>query len=139
MDIAKVKGIGPATVKIMAEHGLHTVEDIAAGGVDKLLEIPGFSHIRASRISGEVNNLLALEKPVARKPGKAVKAKMSGSSKIKKKSKKAEKKKAGKKNSKSRKKKKAVRKEKGGKKKEKNSNVKKKKAKKSTGKKVKKG
>ncbi|NIA19068.1 MAG: hypothetical protein GWP07_01320 [Xanthomonadaceae bacterium] len=112
MDIAKVKGIGPASVKIMAEHGLHSVEDIVAGGVEKLLVIPGFSSIRAARISEEAKILLAAEMPAAQKLEKIVEGKKMKGGKAKKKSKKSGKKKSKKKSGKSKKKEKAAKREK---------------------------
>jgi len=131
-DIAKVKGIGPATAKIMAEDGVLTVEDIIAGGVEKLLEISGFSSTRAARILGEAKTLLAAEMSTTQKVEKIAKVKESQGGKIKKKTKKTGKKKAEKKISKTKKKKRAAKEEKSKKKKNK-------KSKKSTGKKVKKG
>lgn len=131
MDIAEVKGIGPATVKVMAEHGFHTVEDIVAGGAEKLLAIPGFSSIRAARICGEAKKLLAVEMPVTQKMEKVAKVEKSKGSKGKKKAKKPDKKKSKKKISKKKKKGKAAKEEK--------SRKKKKKVKKSAAKKLKKG
>jgi len=132
MDIAKVKGIGSATAKIMAEHGLHTVEDLVAGGIEKLLEVPGFGSIRAARVIGEAKSLVAVEMPAGQKVENAAEVKKPEGEKSKKKSKKKDKKKTGKKISKIKEKEKAAKGEKSKKKKNK-------KLKKSKGKKVKKG
>lgn len=112
MDIAKVKGIGPASVKIMAEHGLCSVEDIVAGGVEKLLGVPGFSSIRAARINEEAKNLLAAEMPAAKKVEEIAEGKKMKGGKTKNKSKKSGKEKSKKKSGKSKKKEKAAKKEK---------------------------
>ena len=122
MDITTLKGIGSATAKSMAEHGLYTIEDIAAGGVEKLLTIPGFSSIRAARISGEAKILLAAEMPAIQKVEKVetvAAGKKLKSGKVKKKIKKSDKKKTKKKISKNKKKEKAAKKEKSRKKKKK--------------------
>lgn len=132
MDIAKVKGIGPATAKIMAEHGLHTVEDLVAGGIEKLLEVPGFSSIRAARVTKDAKALLTAELPASQKVEKAAEVKKSKGEKAKKKSKKTDQKKTEKKISKIKGKEDAAKGEKSKKKKSK-------KMKKAKGKKKKKG
>ena len=43
VKLTDVKGIGPATIKVLAEHKIRTVEALAAISLAELQKIPGFS------------------------------------------------------------------------------------------------
>lgn len=50
VKLTDVTGIGPATLKILAEHKIRTVEALAALSIDDLLKMHGFSDVRASSV-----------------------------------------------------------------------------------------
>lgn len=49
-SIDKVPGIGPATAVLLADHGIHNADDLAAKRVGDLAAIKGFSTIRAGQV-----------------------------------------------------------------------------------------
>ncbi len=71
-SIEKVPGIGPATAVLLADHGIHSAEDLVAKRVGDLAAINGFNTIRAGQVI-EAARLLtgatAEETPVP--PGKS--------------------------------------------------------------------
>ena len=50
VKLTDVTGIGPATLKILAEHKIKTVEALAALSVADLLKLHGFSDVRARAV-----------------------------------------------------------------------------------------
>ncbi len=50
VKLTDVTGIGPATLKILAEHKIRTVEALAALSIDDLLKMHGFSDVRARAV-----------------------------------------------------------------------------------------
>ncbi len=50
VKLTDVTGIGPATLKILAEHKIKTVEALAALSVDDLLKLHGFSDVRTRAV-----------------------------------------------------------------------------------------
>lgn len=68
-----VRGIGPATIATLNEHGIRSAEDLAALEVDTLLSIPGFSSRRAQSTLESARTMLAMTAPEQRAettPGK---------------------------------------------------------------------
>lgn len=73
VKLTDVTGIGPATLKILAEHKIKTVEALAALSIDDLLKIHGFSDVRARAVKESAMECLhqaslpptALKKPAA--------------------------------------------------------------------------
>ena len=47
--LIEVNGIGPATAKTLAEHGIKSAEDLAGAKLGTIMSVPGFSEIRATR------------------------------------------------------------------------------------------
>jgi hypothetical protein len=47
--LIEVNGIGPATAKTLAEHGIKSAEDLAAAKLGTIMAVPSFSEIRATR------------------------------------------------------------------------------------------
>ena len=47
--LIEVNGIGPATAKTLAEHGIESAEDLAGAKLGTIMAVPGFSEIRATR------------------------------------------------------------------------------------------
>ena len=47
--LIEVNGIGPATAKTLAEHGIESAEDLAGAKLGTIMSVPGFSEIRATR------------------------------------------------------------------------------------------
>ena len=60
MAITDVKGIGPATVGILAEHGIRSAADLAATNLAKLITVPGFSRLRAQQVIRDAKALLRM-------------------------------------------------------------------------------
>jgi hypothetical protein len=56
--ITDVKGIGPSTAAVLAEHGIKSVRDLAAASVPRLIAIPGFSEFRAGQVKFNAQLLL---------------------------------------------------------------------------------
>lgn len=48
--LTDVTGIGPVAAKILSDHGIKTVETLAAISLAELLKIPGFGDIRARAV-----------------------------------------------------------------------------------------
>ncbi|MGR9106363.1 MAG: helix-hairpin-helix domain-containing protein [Gammaproteobacteria bacterium] len=57
-EITNVKGIGPATATLLAEHGIKTIADLAAASVDDLIAIPGFNEFRSKQVKFNAESLL---------------------------------------------------------------------------------
>jgi hypothetical protein len=49
-DLTKVSGIGPATAKLLKQHGIATAESLAQVSLETLISVPGFSETRAGAI-----------------------------------------------------------------------------------------
>jgi hypothetical protein len=49
-SLLEVKGIGPATVPLLAELGIKSAEDLAAASLATIVAVPKFSEIRANRV-----------------------------------------------------------------------------------------
>jgi transcription termination factor NusA len=49
-SLLEVSGIGPATVPLLAEHGIKSAEDLAAAKPTTIAAVQGFSEIRANRV-----------------------------------------------------------------------------------------
>ena len=47
--LIEVNGIGPATAKALAEHGIISAEDLAKAELGTIMAVPGFSEIRANK------------------------------------------------------------------------------------------
>ena len=60
-ELIGISGIGPATVKLLEEQGVHTVEDLAAMDLEQLLALPGFGAVRAARILAVAAEIIAVE------------------------------------------------------------------------------
>ncbi|WP_040839604.1 helix-hairpin-helix domain-containing protein [Thiothrix nivea] len=58
-DIASVKYVGPATVKRLAEHGITTIEQLAAMPVEELAALSGIGENTAPLIIASAQSLLA--------------------------------------------------------------------------------
>lgn len=56
--ITDVKGIGEATKEILSKHGIRTVKELTEVNIDRLIDIPGFSEMRASRVISEAQILV---------------------------------------------------------------------------------
>ncbi len=73
-----VTGIGPATAKVLAEHGIASAEDLAARQVEEIALVHGFSTIRAAQVVAAARDLFVLKPVVAETepsaPGKVKKA-----------------------------------------------------------------
>lgn len=57
-EITDVKGIGPATAGILAQHGIKTVRALATASLSKLMTIPGFNEFRAGQVNFNARSLL---------------------------------------------------------------------------------
>jgi polyphosphate kinase len=58
MIIGNVKGISKSARAALAEHGIFSVEELAASDVDQLLKIPGFSKQKAERMIRAAKHLV---------------------------------------------------------------------------------
>jgi transcription termination factor NusA len=73
-SLLEVSGIGPASAKHLAEHGIHSAEDLAGAKLRTLIAIPGFSQIRAKQVIAAAKDLTKIsatdagEKPSKAKP-----------------------------------------------------------------------
>ena len=56
--ITDVKGIGPTTAVLLAEHGIKTVRDLASVSIAELVEIRGFTELRAGQVKFNAESLL---------------------------------------------------------------------------------
>ncbi|TAN52515.1 MAG: polyphosphate kinase 1 [Methylococcaceae bacterium] len=50
MSLANVKGVGKSTQAVLCEHGIFSVEELAAADMERLAKIPGFGKAKALRI-----------------------------------------------------------------------------------------
>lgn len=57
-SITDVKGIGPATLPALADHGVTSVKQLAEISVARLVQIPGFSDARARNVIRDAKALL---------------------------------------------------------------------------------
>ena len=57
-SILQVRGIGPFTATILAEHGITTAEELAAQAVPQVASIRTFSEIRAVQVINAAKTLL---------------------------------------------------------------------------------
>lgn len=70
-SLLEVKGIGPASVKLLAETGIHSAEDLAGAKLGRVIAIPGFSELRANRVMQAARELARPPVVVAgKKPAK---------------------------------------------------------------------
>lgn len=60
-----VKGIGPATAELLAEHNIISVADLAGCKIGQIAAIKGFSEIRAKRVIDAAKALLKTEPAAA--------------------------------------------------------------------------
>jgi transcription termination factor NusA len=75
-SILEVRGIGPATVAVLAENGIQTAADLASKKISQVAEIKGFSEIRAAQVITAAKELIAEEQePVVEKITKEAKKK----------------------------------------------------------------
>lgn len=56
-SLLEVKGIGPASVKLLAETGINSAEDLADAKLGRVIAIPGFSELRANRVMQAARDL----------------------------------------------------------------------------------
>ncbi len=70
-SINKVPGIGSATAKILALHGIKSAEDLAVITVNDLIAVKGFSDIRAAHIIQAAEKVIQAGRSVAKKPKKS--------------------------------------------------------------------
>lgn len=56
-SILDVKGIGPATAKVLAEHGFQSAQQLARTEVAQLAAVPGFSETRAAQVIAAAKSL----------------------------------------------------------------------------------
>lgn len=110
--VTDISGIGEMVAAVLAEHGFHTIEDLAKAKIADLVQVPGFREVKAASVVAAARELNG---PVAETSGKPEKAKKATTNKSKKKKEKKQDKKA----DKSSKKKKADKKAKKSKKKKK--------------------
>ena len=57
-SLTDVKGIGPSTASMLSEHGITSVEQLAAAGSEALESIPGFSTARALMVTTAASETL---------------------------------------------------------------------------------
>ena len=57
--IIDIEGIGPAAVKVLAEHGIRTLASLSKASVEKIAAIPGFSEARSTQVIANAAELLA--------------------------------------------------------------------------------
>ena len=94
IDLTALSGIGPATAKILQEHGLSTTRDVAEVTLEALVAVPGFGPSRAKMVKAAAIRALGEGAPApkpsvdgqeepstARKKGKPGKSKKSKKSK----------------------------------------------------------
>ncbi len=63
LEVVAIKYVGPATVKRLAEHGITTVEQLAAMSVEALTALPGIGENTAPLIIANAQEILA--EPIA--------------------------------------------------------------------------
>jgi len=57
--LTDVQGIGDATVRILADHGIRSVKALAKAETSRLTDIPGFGEARAEAIIRSARGLMA--------------------------------------------------------------------------------
>jgi len=58
-EITDIKGIGPSAAKILVEHGLATPAALANASVAEIVNVPGFSEVRAAAVKQAAADLLS--------------------------------------------------------------------------------
>lgn len=136
-SILEVKGIGPATAKVLAENGINSAELLATAKLGTIMAIPGFSEARAEKTIAAAKDAVGNAPQAPKKtPAMATKKKPAPKKKVSSKKEKKEKKPAKSKKERAKKDKKEATKKKADKKPAKNkADSKKKSAKKSSKKK----
>jgi hypothetical protein len=89
--IIDIRGIGPAAVATLQEHGIKTVKALAGMSVGDLAAVPGFSETRAAGVIAAAVELLPADSKPAKKDKKSKKDKKGKKDKKKKKDKKGKK------------------------------------------------
>jgi len=89
-ELHDIRGIGPATATLLADHGLTSVKKLAKADLDAITAVPGFGPVRAAAVRAEALAALPTKAPKAK--AKAEKQKPPKDPKSKKKSSKAKKK-----------------------------------------------
>jgi hypothetical protein len=75
-SLLDVTGIGPASEKLLAEHGITSAEALAGAKLGSVIAVPGFSETRANRVMAAAKALTTPatvgsgEKPAKTKTGK---------------------------------------------------------------------
>ncbi len=62
-SLTAVRGIGRSTADVLAEHGIHSVADLAAAKSEAIAAIPGFGPARAAEVIKAASTLLASGPP----------------------------------------------------------------------------
>ena len=62
-SISKVRGVGPAIEKALAEQGFNSAEDIAAATAERLNKVPGIGAASAPRLIAAAKAAVASENP----------------------------------------------------------------------------
>ncbi len=73
---SKVRGVGPAMEKALAEHGFNSAEDMAAATPERLNGVPGIGAATAPRLIAAAKAVVPSESPsLEKKPGQSGKSK----------------------------------------------------------------
>ena len=73
---SKVRGVGPAMEKALAEHGFNSAEDMAAATPERLHGVPGVGAATAPRLIAAAKVVVSSESPsLDEKPGRSGKSK----------------------------------------------------------------
>jgi len=94
-ELHDIRGIGPATATLLADHGLTSVKKLAKADLDAITAVAGFGPVRAAAVRADALAALPTKAPKAKAPkakAKAEKQKPPKDPKFKKKSSKAKKK-----------------------------------------------
>lgn len=65
-SITQVKGIGPSTAEMLAQNGIHTIQDLATVSVAELIKLPGFNQRRAEQVKFNAQSCLASPAPAGK-------------------------------------------------------------------------
>ncbi len=57
-EITEIKGVGPSTASVLAQHGIKTIRDLAMASIPQLIAIPGFSEFRARQVKFDAESVL---------------------------------------------------------------------------------
>lgn len=72
-ELSDLRGIGPVTAAVLAEHGLGSVSKLARAGIDALTAVPGFGAARARAVLDAAREAVGAEPaptvPAAAGPG----------------------------------------------------------------------